>query len=36
VGWVAEQRVDPALRAVPGGDVVLEQELAEQERPVRM
>ena len=31
VGGVAEQRVDPALRTVPGGDVVLEQELSEQE-----
>ena len=31
VGGVAEQRLDPALRAVPGGDVVLEQELSEQE-----
>ena len=30
VGGVAEQRVDPALRAVPGGDVVLEQELPEE------
>ena len=31
VGGVAEQRVHPALRTVPGGDVVLEQELSEQE-----
>ena len=31
VGGVAEQRVDPALGAVPGGNVVLEEELAEQD-----
>jgi hypothetical protein len=31
VGGVAEQSVDPALRAVPIRDVVLEQQLAEQE-----
>ena len=35
VGGIAEQRVDPALRAVPVGDVVVEEELAEQES-VRM
>src|SRR4051812_527822 len=28
---VAQQRLDPALRAVVGGDVVLEQELPEDE-----
>ena len=31
VRGVAEQSVDPALRAVPVGDVVVEQELAEQD-----
>jgi hypothetical protein len=31
VGRVAEQRIDPALRAVPGGDIVVEQQLAEQD-----
>jgi hypothetical protein len=31
VGRVAEQRVDPGLGAVPIGDVVVEQQLAEQD-----
>ena len=31
VGRLAEQRVDPALRAVPVGQVVVEEELAEQD-----
>jgi len=31
VGWVPEQRVDPVLGAVPVGDVVVEEELAEQD-----
>ena len=31
VDGILEQRLDPALGAVPGGNVVLEQELAEQD-----
>ena len=31
VGGLAQQRVDPALRAVPGGEVAIEEKLAEQE-----
>lgn len=29
--WIAQERIDPALGAVPAGDVVLEEQLSEQE-----